>query len=77
MALDDDQWVAKFVESFSSVLSSETQLGKEFVGEGCALVPVYPYGQGGAGGVVISRFADRAKCPVDPEGPKPSVRDPL
>ncbi len=72
----NNNWrVTELVESFPSVFSSESELGKEFVCHFGALVLVYPYCKGGARGIVVSCFADHAKHPVDLKGLEPSVRD--
>ncbi len=74
MGLDDDRGVTELVESFPGVFSSKAELHEEFVGQGGALVLMDPYGQGGSGCVIISRFANRAKRPIDLKGSEPSVR---
>ncbi len=74
MALDDDGRVTEFVKSLPRVLSSKAQLDEEFVGQGCSLVLVYPYCEGGVGGVVVPGFANRTERPVDLEGSEPSKR---
>ncbi len=75
MAVNNDWWVAEFVESLPSVVSSESELSEEVVGQFRALVFVYPYCKGGTGGVVVSCFADRAKRPIDLKGSIPLQRD--
>ncbi len=75
MGLDNGRRIPKLVEAFPGVFPSKAQLGEEFIGQGRAFVSVYPDRQGGAGGVVISRFADRAERPVNFKGAEPSMRD--
>ncbi len=74
LAMDDDGRLTEFVQSLSSILSPKPKLFEEFIRHFSAFVLVYPYGKGGAGGVIVSCFAKRAKRPVNLEGSEPSVR---
>ncbi len=72
--MDDDGRLTELIKPFSSILSSKPKLFEEFIRHFGALVLVYPYCKGGMGGVVVSCFANRAKCPVDLKGSHPTGR---
>ncbi len=72
--MNNDRRVTELVESLPGVFSPKPELCEEFVHHFCALVLVNPYSKGGAGGVVVSCFANRVKHPVDLEGSHPLVR---